>query len=316
MKLSFGTHQAEIPESWNELSLQQALECYNILSASPGSAFLPGEVLTSKRMALAIRLAGLTQEMLDAWKDDCWRAHGPQQGPIVMLEEAHHLMKITDFIFDVKPGKDEFSPTLYEIKLGLTKCPWPILEYTGKAGKKKRYYAPADGLENITLYELALTFALFERYLESNDTAHADELIATIYRPGKENTPENRRSGFQGDRRLPIYKHESMVKKRLPRLKVLPLDVKKLLLFWFASCREGIIQSYPNIFNKPGEMEIGGERVGNDYGWGGMLLALADGIVHLEQVSLQPYQNGLIYLSYLEDERKKAEMRRKREKVK
>jgi hypothetical protein len=315
MQLAIGTHQVEIPQLWNDLSLQQALECYNILSARPGKGFLPGEVLPSKRMALVARLAGFTPELLKAWQEDCQQAH-PHDWESVMVSEMAELMKLADFLFDIEPGKDEGAPTLFQVKLGLTKCPWPILEYTSKRGKKKRYYAPADGLENITLYELALTFALFERYLETDDPAHADELIATLYRPSKPTTPENRRSGYQGDRRLPIYKHESMTKKRLRRIKVLPLDVKRLLMFWFASCREGIIQSYPNIFNKPGEMEIGGERVGNDYGWGGMLLALADGIVHLEQVSLQPYQNGLIYLSYLEDERKKTEMRRKREKVK
>ena len=98
-------------------------------------------------------------------------------------------------------------------------------------------------------------------------------------------------------------------KKRTERIKTLPVDTKKLILFWFASCRQQIIASYQNIFRHSSKMEIKGEKVGNDYGWSGMLLSLANGIVHLEQVSKQPFHDGLIYLSYLEDQRLMQEIK-------
>ena len=309
--LTIGDHSATLPESWNDMSLQQCLEAYNILTARAGRAFEPGEVLPAKRIALVARLAGLDDAKILAWRQDCAQAYGEEEGDLVFFAELSRVLSLTDFLFDVDESQD--GKLLFQVKLGLTRCPWPMLRYTSTRGKQKTYYATADALENITLYEMALSFSLFEKYLETDDIAHADELIATLYRPSKPPTPENKRSGYQGDRRLPIYQHEAMVKKRLPRVAVLPADVKKLLLFWFASCRQQIVASFPNLFEpRGGEMEIGGEKVGNDYGWGGMLLALAGGIVHLEEVSLQPYQNGLIYLSYLEDERKREEMRRKR----
>jgi len=305
--VQIGEKKSTLPEAWNDLSLPQQLECYNILTASAGRIFDASEVLPAKRIALIARLLKLDDEDMQRWREDCRAAEeGDEDGDLVFFSELSALLGVTNFLFDIKEDGDN---TLFQVKLGLTKCPWPTLSHTSKRGKKKIYYAPADGLANITLYEMALSFSLFERYLESNDDADADELIATIYRPSKPRTPHNQRSGYEGDRRLPIYKHESMVRKRKERFGSLPRSTKQLILFWFASCRQQIINAYPNIFSAPDAMQIDGERTGNDYGWGGMLLALAGGIVHLHQVSQEPYENGLIYLSYLEDQRKAAEMR-------
>lgn len=307
LSVQIGDKKAELPQNWNDLSLQQQLECYNILTAGAGRIFSPAEVLPAKRIALVARLLKLDDNDMHTWRQDCRNAEGnDEDGDLVFFAELSALLSTTDFLFDLK---EEDGNTLFQVKLGLTKCPWPTLRYNTQKGKRKTYHAPADGLANFTLYELALTFSIFERYLQSNDEADANELIATIYRPSKPQTQHNRQSGYEGDRRLPIYKHESMVPKRQARIASLPKETKQLILFWFASCRQSIIDSFPNIFDAPKEMEIAGERMGNDYGWGGMLLALAGGIVHLAQVNQEPYENGLIYLSYLEDQRKAAEMR-------
>jgi len=306
--VQIGNLKRTIPESWNALPLHHQLECYNILSAGSGSIFEPAEVPHAKRISLTARLLDLTDAQMNAWQQDCQRAaESEEEGNLIFYSELDEVLALTNFLFTIE--EDERGNTLYQVKMGLTKCPWPKLQYKSKKGKQKRYYAPADKLENITLYEMAYTFSLFERYLENNDPADADELIAAIYRPAKPKTPHNKRSGYEGDRRLPLYKHEGMIPKRKKRIAELPIETKRLLLFWFASCRQHIVDSYENIFQPPKAMELAGEKVGNDYGWGGMLLSLAGGIVHLDQISMQPYSDGLIYLSYLEDQRQLTEMR-------
>lgn len=305
MTITINDKHYAIPANWNALTLRQQMECYNIIMSDTGSLFEPRQIMPAKRIALVSRLLGLTDAFMSAWLKDCRDTYGPE-GELVFLAELDAILQATDFLFDIE--EDEAGNKLYQIRLGLTRCPWPTLSYTSKKGKKKTYYAPADELENITLYEMAMAFSIFERYLESQDEADAIELAATLYRPGKAPTKANKASGYEGDRRLPLYKHETMVKKRAARMASLPPTTRHLIVFWFASCRQQIISSFPNIFSASAAEQYG-ERVGNDYSWAGMLLALAGGIVHLEQVSQEPYQNGLVYLSYLEDQRKLAELR-------
>jgi len=305
MTVTINDRTIAIPPSWNELTLKQQMECYNIIMSNTGNLFEHQEVIIAKRVALVSRLLNLDTAFMREWIKDCNETHGKEDGELIFLAEINAILQAADFLFDIE--EDEEGNKLYQLKLGLTQCPWPKISQTTKKRKKRIYYAPADELENITLYEMAMAFSLFERYLEEKDPELATELIALLYRQPKAPTRKNKQSGYQGDRRLPLYLHETMVQKRAKRMASLPEATKQLILFWFASCRQNIINSFPNIFTTPDDQY--GDRVGNDYSWGGMLLSLAGGIVHLEQVSREPYQNGLIYLSYLEDQRKAAEMK-------
>ena len=113
-------------------------------------------------------------------------------------------------------------------------------------------------------------------------------------------TRENKRVEYYGDIRMSVYRLEHLIDKRVKIVQSLPVIVKQIILFWFASCRRAIIQAYPRVFQPQDEYAIAGEVVGNDYSYGDMLLALAGGIHHLDQVSERPYGDGLVYLSYLE----------------
>lgn len=307
MTITINNTDYDIPQSWNELPLRDQLAIYNIIQSSTGSVFLPSEVMPVKRIAILTHLMRVDDQLFIDWKTDRQREYGDEEGALVFYSELASILTATDFLFDIHEQED--GTLQYEVSLSLTKCPWPVLRL--KQGKKRaKFYAPADGLKNITLHELAISFTLFERYLQSNDMAHAERLIATIYRPSKPKTAHNKRSNYEGDRRLPLYKHESTIDLRQPLFAKIPKMSKQLIVFWFACCRHQIIKSYPNIFKRESDMQVKGERVGNDYGWGGLLLSLSGGLVNLEQISSQPYENGLVYLSYLEDERKKAEMKK------
>ena len=162
-----------------------------------------------------------------------------------------------------------------------------------KGGKKKNYLAPADGLENISFYELCTTFTHFENFLETKEESHIDELLATLYRPHKPKTKENRRMGYQGDRRLPLLHHEAMVSKRKLHMAILPKSTKQLLTFWFASCRQSIIENYDSLFSPPIRNE------NHSYGWGAILLALAGSLQNVDAIAIQPFENVLTYLSFM-----------------
>ena len=82
----------------------------------------------------------------------------------------------------------------------------------------------------------------------------------------------------------------------------LPREVKQIMVFWFASCRQQIIEQYPDLFNAPGSGSP------SKYGWAATLMAMAGNITQLDTVSAQPAEDALTYLDYLNEQAKKAEI--------
>jgi hypothetical protein len=160
------------------------------------------------------------------------------------------------------------------------------------------------------LQEMALVFTLLEAYsaADRQEAADlADTLLASIYRPGKPPTPDNVANAYHGDRRLPYV--EASVEGRKQYLRRLPPVVRGLLLFWLSSCRESIIQQFPNLFSKPANRADGQfERVGNDYGWAAVIMSLAGNLADTDIVAAKPWGDALVYMSFLEDQRKVQEM--------
>lgn len=303
MKVNINNETISVPESWNGLSFQQAFGIYQIAMKDAGRLLAPDEIMPVKRIQMARYLLRLDEEFMRQWEADCIRSYGPD-GSKVFAAELDELCKITDPLFDITEGEN--GDRQYAIKLEYTRAPFKHLQRANKAGKKKTYYAPADGLSNISLYELGTAFTIFENYLEHNNEELVDRLIATLYRPSKPRTADNKRSGYQGDRRLPLLHHEAMVTKRAKYMQELSKGVKQMILFWFASCRQQIVESHRDIFKSSAD----GKR--DDFGWGGLILSLSGGLVHVDQVSQQPWQNGLTYIRYQERQRKDMEERMKR----
>lgn len=300
-----------VPKTWNDLTLQQQLHAYRIVMLNlPKSIVQPEEEIHVKRIELTKYLLGLDQEYLDDWKQDCIE-QDPDHGRLQFNYSLRQLVNtMTAFAYKEERTDDEQPyPRAYSLNLTLTDCPWPYLHTsTGET-----LYAPADALDNATIYELGMAFMLFERYLLNNDIAMADTLLASLYRPGKPDTEANRRSGFNNDRRLPLLDHESTVQQRVSYFRQLPHLSKQLLLFWFASCRQSIVDQFPNVFRVQSAKV---ERTGNDYAWAGVLLELAGGVPHLKRVQQENWYNALTYLSMLEDRRKEQERQAAKRKAK
>lgn len=307
--ITIGTRTFTPPASWNELSTEQALTVYLLLTGTRESAVLPAaEVEPLQRIEIAKYLLGLDPDTLQAWEHDAI-ANGEgttEENRLVFAEELDQVCRqATAFLFHAPAeGEEDRRPAP---ALTLTRNPYPTISYRDAHNRQRQWYGPANGLENLTIYELSAAFTYFESYLKDQDPDQALRLLALLWRPGKPATKKLRAQAYGGDRRLPYLDYEATVELRVPHVRRIPPLVRNLLLFWFASCRQTIIGAYPNIFDadQPDSPHL--ERVGNDYGWGGLLLSLAGGIVHLRQIADQAWQNAFTYLSFLEDQRKLAE---------
>jgi hypothetical protein len=331
MTLRILTEQSDrliaVADSWNDLSLADLYAAYAILMSDAPAFLEPTEVIWAKRLSLFMHFTGSTDADIDAWRSSCMEEHGAEDGHYVFMEEIDEVLSHFSALIEPVETGHARSPSadaeagalsgveagalsgvearLYQVKLGRTKCPYRIISHK-EVGFE--WHAPADELENLNIYELGQAFTLFEKYLDSLNEDYIHQLIATLYRPAKPGTQYNIDSDYEGDIRLPYNRHERTVAQRAPYIKMLPELTKQLLLFWFASCRQKIIGDYPNLFTPP-EDEPQGERVGNDYGWGGIIMALADNVTQIDQIAEKPFHNVFTYLSFLDDRRKTEEMR-------
>ena len=310
MTIKINQKEIQVSQSWNELKDDQLLFIYGVLMTDCRKIFEAQELLPAKKIIIVQKLLGLNNKFMQDWALDCRNVEGDVDGKTVFYSELDEVIKVCDFLFEKLEKTKEDEPDRYQINLSLTRCPIQELSFEKKNKKKKYWYAPADALENISLYELGVSFTLFEKFMKTKDERFAHELIASIYRPSKPKTRANKQSGYEGDRRLPLLKHEAMVKKRMERVKQLPDNIKEIIIFWFACCRHQIIKQWPVLFDH-GEADPWTEQTsGNVYGWGGVIIGLAQTITNVDQVSAQHYIDAFTYLSYLEDQRKQEVLRR------
>ncbi len=313
MKKQFNFHS---PQSWNELlhwaqarrakgPSKALLQVYAILMTNTSHFLEPDMELPQKRFAITKTLLNLEDQFIIDWEQDCIEEAGDRElGQEQFLSEFKELTdKVTSFLLtDINADPDNpEAPRQFQITLGLTECPYPTLS----GARKVPLYAPADQLENVSLYELATAFSIFETFMDTGEEEQAIELIATLYRYPKPQNRHNIDTDYEGDIRLPYLKGETTVQKRKPAIRKLPKLTRQIIIFWFASCRHQLIEEHPLIFTK-GEA---GDNDSSDYGWAGVLFSLAGGLSDLDTVGQQPAQTALTYLSFLESQRQKREVK-------
>lgn len=306
----------DVPQTWNELSLRDLHKCYAAVMTDAVGAVLPDEQMLLKKQMLIELLFGLDGAQLDEYRAGL-EVENEEERDALFFETLKALYDlVTPAFFErMDDAEDDSTPEQYAVRLGLTKNPYRELKLKGKihlnqTGKRnsKTYRAPADLLDNLTIYEMGYAFTAYEAWLNADaaDKENAlDYLLAVIYREPKPPTRGNRESGYGGDIRRPLLGMESMIEQRQKKMKHIEPRVKQIVAFWFASCRQVIIERNPDIFRAPT-----GESSGRDFGWGGLLIELAQGIVNLDEVSRQPYQNAFLYLAQLEEKRRRAAMKK------
>lgn len=303
MTLRINDDTYTLPDSWNECDQRTALLIHHtLMQPTPGD--LSGEALLHhRRIAVFLALTGLPAALFPSAQ---FSGATEEDDDDLLYESTIHeaVIAATAPFFAVATNADTGEETT-SIRYELTQNPYPALMYKER-GKTLKLYGPADGLENLTLYELGAAFDRYDQFVAETGQASATaacELLATLYRPPKPTTTENRLSNYAGDRRLPLHDHETTIPARARHMAQLPYGVRALLLFWFASCRQQIIAENPVLF-KPGKPTGGGS---NAFGWGGLMLSLADGLVNLEAISRQSWGNAFTYMKFLETRRREQE---------
>ena len=283
--IEIGERKIATPTTWNDLPNQTLYDLYLILQLrKQGSDLSAQEWLWGTRLLCATKLLDIDQAFLKQWQDDRQDEFGKSDGLHIFSGELRKVVvAATKFMFTMEESgetDDETGnskpATVHRLNHTLTKNPYPELQIG-----KETWFAPADALENLTLYELATAFTFYEEYIR--EAGPANNLLALLYRPSKPDTEHNRNSNYEGDRRLPYLKHETTLPARAEKMAILPPITKGLLLFWFSSCRLQIIESYPTVFKKPKE----GTKTDSSGGWGETLLAIAEHPRHLEAVGNQ-----------------------------
>lgn len=313
IKIGNKSKQVKVPESWNSLDTRELLLFYQALFEHPGDEFTATGFTNLKLINMACAILNVDLGFMRLWEAQRQGEHGAE-GELIFLSELNDTIRFA-LCGGEKPDcglfslEEEDGETRYAARLNLTENPWPILTGPGKtkAQKKRHYYAPADGLENLTIYEMGMAFQTFENYLSTNDAAYAHQLIALLYRPSRPETKIERESAWGGDRRQPIRRYEGKISERVNLVKTLPPLVQRVVVFWFASCRQQIADSYPKVF------KAGGER-GKSYGWGGVLLSVAENgaLGTLGEVSDQHYSNVLTFLEMKANEAEECQRKSKR----
>lgn len=307
-----------VPMSWDALPLRDFLAYYQLLFGQEGTSPLSTAAFSSlKTISITQHVLGVNMDFLLAWEALRKKEHGDADGELFFLEELKAVIRHTlgggespktgEGLFSIET--DDKGNTSYSVNLNRTINPWPSLQKNGKGRVKARvYYGPSDGLANLTIYELGMAFQVYENYLATNDAALAHHLLAILYRPSRPITQKERDSAWGGDRRMPLRGYEAKVAERQQLMAELPAMVQRALLFWFAGCRQSIVNAYPKVFKSGKKNESG------HYGWGGVLLSVAEGgaMGALGEVSDQHHSNVLTYLSMKADEASEAEKTRKK----
>lgn len=314
IKIGNRARQVNAPESWDDLDLRTMAMFYSSLFAGGGDEYTVGAFTAVKLISMTQYILGFSPDMMAKWEADALR-EDRENGDVVFLEELKQVLSAAlSGLFEIQEDKAT-GATMYAVKYNRTKCPWTSLSHTARQkgkrpGKTTWYYAPKDGLENLTLYELSYTFAIYEEYVASMDEARANELIGILYRPSRPETQEERDSAWHGDRRQPLRRYEDKVAERAKLAATLPALTRRLIVFWFAGCREAIVKAYPKVFIKRADQA---DRA-HGYGWGGLLLQLAETGTFgaLGETADQHYSNALTYLSMKEDERVEIERKLKK----
>lgn len=104
------------------------------------------------------------------------------------------------------------------------------------------YYGPAAELANVSFLEFAFADAYFVAYANSQQVQWLDQLVATLYRPGRRLA-----EGLAaGDRRQPFNEH--LIEAQAGRLARLPRLTRLAILTWYRGCRHALEQRYPHVF--------------------------------------------------------------------
>lgn len=294
-----------IPSSWLEVPQNKRAGLYMIMNDNINYSFDARIDIPLVLVRAFIYLSGMTMEQLEAWRNEV-------DDDIIFQNYLDQVVGLLDWLFETVHNEDDNS-TAQTFAMKMYSCPVDELKVYDETGAALYLYPPNDDMNNITLGELLKVFSCVEALHGDGDRISADpsqydELIASIYRPLNPSAlPSDR------DKRIPLVGLDHLVEGRKQYLFQIHETVKEMIMYWAQCIRQRYVTNYANLFQAAKEE---GEKVGNDYGWAGLIMALSKDITQIRDVQNQSAEDAFVYLSYLEDERKKSEKEIERQKQK
>jgi len=150
--------------------------------------------------------------------------------PARYIREATHLQKLTI------AGTMNY---IYEEQVAIRKWFFKLLLVNFK-----KYYGPADELDNLTFGELMFADENFRRYQKTKDIRYIDQLIAILYR--RRGTKEH--FSLTGDVREPFNK--AHIERNAKLFKYLKDEIKQAILINYIGCRSIMAEPFGFVFQK------------------------------------------------------------------
>jgi hypothetical protein len=298
-----------IPRSWNELPTSRLLSVYaTLLTAGYEPGITRTELLLYQRVCI---LSNLLETDVDTLLGVL--GQDAQPGRQITDDLASQLVHVLDqiaFCFErVEEEEDQDEADEgshhYRLRLDLTRCPYRRLE-----DGEVTLYAPADGLRNLTIFELGHLFTALDAYARDRQARDLHRALAIVYRPGKPASAAGPGRDYGGDRRQPLYGAEHLIDARARRWRRVPHLVQQVLWFWLVSCQQQIVH-HPALSVLFAPDTSGGDR-SDPFGWAGTLLHLAgENLAHLPGVATQSYQIALLQLAREKQQALELEARRR-----
>lgn len=268
------THKRKVAENWNELTTPQYLKVCEVFMINWGAVGIFSEnVVSVMRQQLLYIITDTDDKFWEGVKKAYVKEYEGDEAFLALLRD---MLSLTDFLFKKKENKE--GGVTYEAYVTRTVNPYPsiyfdsrkmITEMTLNAQKAKTpqvrreyertvrdlktlfgktkeilYFAPEDGLGNISFYEMCALFQVYEKYVtQGMKDLHLCELIATMYRPKKAWSEHNQVTDYEGDKRIAYEGSEATVESRTQKCKLIHKAVKWGLLFWFVGCRTVIFEN-------------------------------------------------------------------------
>lgn len=154
LKYNQKSESISIPQSWNELNLDQLLYVAKFWESWKLMAKANVTLLRAKALLFVQLMNGNTRFNLKSRIDRISK---------LTNEELFELTELTSFIFKANT---------------LTVCPFPVLRF----GFKK-FYPPNDNLGNIKAEEFHFADMFYLQYVNHDHDKALDYMIATLYRP-------------------------------------------------------------------------------------------------------------------------------------
>lgn len=269
--------EADIPTTWNEMTAAQCAHILKIFALPLPFMASAKESFRWKQMQIFKALTDWTDENIEAWQA-AQIAEDGEDGIMLFLQDFQTLCeKATQNLILVDENTE--GEETYQLAPTLTQNPYKKIEIAYLKDKKMQFttlYAPKSTQENplslLSLDELTRVFTLWETYRDDkSDPSVFDEMLAILYRPKKSN-PERMKKNYNGDVRQKLEENEALVKSRAKLIGThVSENMRVVLDFHIASCRDAIATMYPSVFGRKGQPSKG--KTGD---WLDVIIALAD----------------------------------------